>query len=167
MTLCVVNHRGCMSAKARFLKKLQDKSPGRGVFENKGQADIAEFQQQMNQLQENMTTWLTDTGIETNSTNVSLVEFLLGGRMFNIPGIQLRYENRTVKFTPVFLYGQGVTGCVEATLCAEGTTTPLCRLFMRCAEHDSWTWRPVGWSTRPGEAFNEDVFFNVVEGLLS
>lgn len=156
-----------MSAKARFLKKLQDKQPGRGAFENRGQADIAEFQQQMNQLQESMETWLTGTGIETASTTVSLVEFLLGGTVFSISGIQLRYENRMVKFTPVFLYGQGVTGCVEATLCAEGSTTHLCRLFMRCAEHNHWTWRPAGWSTRPGEPFNEEVFFNMVEGLLS
>lgn len=94
-----------MSAKERFLKKLQDKQPGRNVFENRAQADIAEFQQQMNQLQEKMETWLTGTGIQTQSTSVSLVELLIGGKTFSIPGIQLQYENRMVKFTPVFLYG--------------------------------------------------------------
>lgn len=156
-----------MSAKERFLKKLQDKQPGRGVFENKGQADIAEFQQQMTQLQENIETWLTDTGIQTKSTSVSLVEFLIGGKTFSIPGIQLLYENKTVKFTPVFLYGQGVTGCVEVSLFAEGAPVPLCRMFMRAAGHNHWTWRPAGWSTQPGEAFSEDVFFNMIEGLLS
>lgn len=156
-----------MSAKERFLKKLQDKQPGRGVFENKGQADIAEFQQQMTQLQESIETWLTDTGIQTKSTSVSLVEFLIGGKTFSIPGIQLLYENKTVKFTPVFLYGQGVTGCVEVSLCAEGAPVPLCRMFMRAAGHNHWTWRPAGWSTQPGEAFSEDVFFNMIEGLLS
>lgn len=156
-----------MSAKERFLKKLQDKQPGRTVFENKGQADIAEFQQQMTQLQENIETWLTDTGIQTESISVSLVEFLIGGKAFNIPGIHLRYENRMVKFTPAFLYGQGVTGCVEVSLCAEGAPVPLCRLFMRSAERNHWTWRPAGWSTQPGETFSEEIFFNMIEGLLS
>ncbi|KAB8310436.1 MULTISPECIES: hypothetical protein [Rahnella] len=156
-----------MSAKERFLKKLQDKQPGRNVFENRAQADIAEFQQQMSQLQEKMETWLTGTGIQTQSTSVSLVELLIGGKTFSIPGIQLQYENRMVKFTPVFLYGQGVTGCVEASLCGEGIPTSLCRLFMRSTEQNHWTWRPAGWSTQPGGVFSEDVFFNMIEGLLS
>ena len=61
-----------MSAKERFLKKLQDSHPHSGSFDNKGQADIAEFRQRMSELQENMQEWLTDTGIRVESTSVSL-----------------------------------------------------------------------------------------------
>jgi hypothetical protein len=63
----------------------------------------------MGQLQETMERWLTDTGISAEAVSVLLVEFLIGGRAFNVPGIHLRYENRMMKFTPVFLYGQGLS----------------------------------------------------------
>ena len=120
-----------MSAKERFLKKLQDSQPRTGSFENKGQADIAEFRQRITLLQENIEEWLEGTGIRVESTTVSLVECLIGGKSFSIPGIRLTYEDSQVTFTPVFLYGQGVTGCVETSLCTQGRVTVLCRLFMR------------------------------------
>ena len=155
-----------MSAKERFLKKLQDAQPLCGALENKGQADIAEFRLRMSQLQETMEAWLDGTGIRIESTAVSLVECLIGGRVFSVPGIQLHYENRRVSFTPAFLYGQGVTGCVDVSLCTEGSVNPLCRLFMRTGENRDWTWRPAGNSTSPGGAFSEDAFFGMVESLL-
>lgn len=155
-----------MSAKERFLKKLQDSKPRSGAYENKAQADIAEFCQKMSQLHETMEGWLDGTGIRTESTSVSLVEFLIGGMAFSVPGIHLHYQNKKVKFTPVFLYGQGVTGCVETSLCADANVMPLCRLFMRAGENTDWTWRPAGMSTAPGGVFGEDVFFEMIEGLL-
>lgn len=155
-----------MSAKARFLQKLQDTQIRNGVPENKSQADIAEFRKRMSQLQEKMEAWLTDTGIRAESTTVSLVELLAGGRAFSIPGIHLSYENRKVKFTPVFLYGQGVTGCVEVTLCTDNNVTPLCRMFMRSAESTDWTWSPSGMATGYRREFCEDAFYDMVEGLL-
>ncbi len=156
-----------MSAKARFLQKLQERRPRNGAFENKSQADIAEFCQKMQQLQESIEAWLTDTGVRTESVSVSLIEFLIGGRAFSVPGIHLRFENRLVKFTPLFLYGQGVTGCVEVSLCADGCVTPLYRLFMRAGENSSWTWRPAGIASGKGKMFGEDAFFEMIEGLLS
>jgi hypothetical protein len=155
-----------MSAKERFLKKLQDSQPRSGSFDNKGQADIAEFRQRMSTLQENMEEWLTDTGIRVENTSVSLVECLIGGKSFSVPGIQLQYEDRKVKFTPVFLYGQGVIGCVEASLCTQGDLTVLCRLFMQSGENRQWTWRPANAFTGPGGMFGEDAFFELVERLL-
>lgn len=156
-----------MSAKERFIKKLQNQQPRSGSFENKSHADIAEIRQRMSQLQGDMEDWLTGTGIQAESTTASLVELLAGGIAFTVPGITLRYENRRVKFTPVFLYGQGVTGCVEASLNADGRVTPLCRLFMRSSEGVNWTWRPSGLAVGSGGAFGEDVFFDVIGGLLS
>ncbi len=166
MTSAILNYRGRMSAKERFLKKLQDSQPRSGSFDNKGQADIAEFRQRMSELHENMEEWLTDTGIRLESTSVSLVECLIGGKSFSVPGIQLQYEDRKVKFTPVFLYGQGVTGCVEASLCTQGGVTVLCRLFMQAGENRHWTWRPANAFTGPGGTFDEDAFFELVGRLL-
>ena len=154
-----------MSAKERFLKKLQDSQPRSGSFDNKGQADIAEFRQRMSELHENMEEWLTDTGIRLESTSVSLVECLIGGKSFSVPGIQLQYEDRKIKFTPVFLYGQGVTGCVEASLCTQSGIIVLCRLFMQAGENRHWTWRPANAFDGPGGAFGEDAFFDLVERL--
>lgn len=155
-----------MSAKERFLKKLQDSQPRSGSFANKGQADIAEFRERMNLLQENMEEWLTGTGIRVERTDVSLVELLMGGKTFSVPGIRLQYEDKLVKFTPVFLYGHGVAGCVEASLSDQGHISVLCRLFMRAGEVSHWTWRPANAPTGPGGAFDEDAFFEMIAGLL-
>lgn len=154
-----------MTAKARFLKKLQAQQPQSGSFPNKGQADIAAFRQRMAQLQDEMEEWLTDTGIETETRSVTLIELLIGGRQFAVPGILLRYKNRTVKFIPAFLYGQGVTGCVEVSLCVDNNLTPLCRLFMRSGQDTNWRYCLPD---APGErrTFNEDAFFGIIEPLL-
>ncbi len=154
-----------MTAKARFLKKLQEQQPQSGSFTNKGQADIAEFRQRMTQLQDEMEEWLTDTGIQTETTSVTLIELLIGGRQFSVPAIVLRYKNRTVRFTPAFLYGQGVTGCVEVSLGVDNNVTPLARLFMRSGQDMDWRY---SLANAPGgrSAFCEDAFFAIIEPLL-
>ena len=155
-----------MSAKERFLKKLQDSQPRNGSFENKGQADIAEFRQRISLLQENMEEWLAGSGIRIESTSVSLIECLIGGKSFSVPGIRLLYGDRQVKFTPVYLYGQGVTGCLETSLGVQGSITILCRLFMRAGENKGWTWRPANPFSGPERTFGEEPFFELIEGLI-
>jgi hypothetical protein len=61
----------------------------------------------------------------------SVTDLLVEGGAFDIPGIVLHYDDRSVTFTPVFLYGQGVTGCVEAAFHTKGSISSLGRLFMR------------------------------------
>lgn len=155
-----------MSAKSRFLKKLQEQHPRSRSIGSKNLADIAAFRQQMTELKSQMEKWLTGTGITVDETSVSLVEMLAGGRAFSVPGIQLCYENRIVKFTPVFLYGQGVTGCVEMALCTQGLITPLYRLFMRSGKEVNWTYAIAGNMSPPHIVFNEDAFFNMISALL-
>ncbi|MGL4723109.1 MAG: hypothetical protein ACRCWW_01170 [Scandinavium sp.] len=154
-----------MTAKAQFLKKLQEQKSRTGA--EGSQADITEFRQRIGELQENMEAWLAGTGIGIESTAVSLIEYLIGGKVFNVSGILLRYENKTVAFTPVFLYGQGVTGCMEVTFCEGGKNTPACRLFMRSSESARWTWSPTGPGWTPRCEFNEDVFFDMMSRLLA
>ncbi|MGU3412096.1 hypothetical protein ACLBW0_04765 [Enterobacteriaceae bacterium C34A] len=148
------------------MKKLQEQHPRSRAFDSKSEADIAEFCERMSQLQETMENWLTDTGITVEAVSVSLVEFLIGGNTFSVPGIHLRYENRMVKFTPVFLYGQGVVGCVEVTLCTQGKIASLYRLFMRSSDDVSWTWSVSGNRAAPRVAFSEDAFFDMIGALL-
>lgn len=155
-----------MSAKARFLKKLQDQQPRSGLFDTKCQADIAEFCQQMGQLNENIESWLTDTGIGVEETIVSVLDSFASGSSFNVPGIVLNYEHRRVKFTPVFLYGQGVTGGVEVTFCADGQITSLYRLFMRSSDNSCWSYSAYGSTASSRLAFSEDVFFDMIGSLL-
>ncbi|WP_435952679.1 hypothetical protein [Dryocola sp. BD626] len=155
-----------MSAKERFFKKLQEKQPQAGVYACKSEADIAAFRLRMSELLGQIEEWLAGTDIRVESTSVSVVELLVGGKAFTVTGIALRYENRKVTFTPVFLYGQGVTGCVEVSLHASGSLTSVCRLFMRTSESSEWTWRPSGHSTLPGGVFCEEAFYNMISGLL-
>jgi hypothetical protein len=155
-----------MSAKAQFLKKLQDQQPRRRDFDSKSEADIADLRLRMGELQETMDTWLTDTGIRLESHDVMLSDLLVGGKTFTVAALSLHYDNRAIKFTPVFLYGQGVTGCVEVTLCVPGRITPVYRLFMRSSENSDWTCSPVGIPGARRSAFGEEAFFEIIAGLL-
>ncbi|HEX4500359.1 MAG TPA: hypothetical protein VH187_04185 [Scandinavium sp.] len=156
-----------MSAKARFLKKLQENQPRSGAFRSRYEADIAEFCERMEQLRGQMAEWLTDTGIQIENSVVPVVELLVGGTPFNVPGVVLVWESRKIKFTPLFLYGQGVTGCVEASLFAEGDTWAQCRLFMRSTENSGWTWQKMGPVQGQRRVFSEDAFFDMIDGLLA
>lgn len=69
----------------------------------------------MTQLQEQMDAWLMGAGVNVESFTAYVTDQLVQGGAFEIAGIVLRYDDRVVKFVPVFLYGQGVTGCVEVT----------------------------------------------------
>lgn len=155
-----------MTTKAQFLKKLQDQQSKKGAGEGGNQADIMEFRQRIGELQENMEAWLVGTGIDTEGTSVSLIEYLIGGKAFTVPGILLRYDNQTVEFTPVFLYGQGVTGCIEVTFSENGKSTSPYRLFMRSSEHTNWTWSPTGSGWAPRRLFDENAFFEMMSRLL-
>lgn len=157
-----------MSAKARFLNKLQQQQLSRHGFANRGQADIAEFCQRMNALMKQMEEWLVQTGIRIESHAISLSECLIGGEVFSVSEIGLHYQNRIITFTPVFLYAQGVTGGVDVTLCADGKMVPLRRLFMRSAGNvKTWTSIPAGKPASVRTAFTEETFFETIECLLS
>ncbi|SUI81574.1 Uncharacterised protein [Serratia quinivorans] len=154
-----------MSAKARFLQKLQDKHSCTGPYASKDQADLVAFCQCLGPLQENIETWLAETGITRINNHCALTEMLISNSAFTVPCFELHYENRG-EFTPVFLYGQGVTGCVDVTLVASQQTSALCRLFMRSAESQNWTYTPA---RKPGGqrvAFDEEAFFTVIAPLL-
>lgn len=155
-----------MSAKARFLQKLQDARPQASSHATKGLADMAEFRQRLGELRENIETWLAGAGIHIADTQCLLTEILISNAAFPIPCFALHYENRVIKFTPVFLYGQGVTGCVEATLIVGEQSSALCRLFMRSAESAEWTCTSACKPAGRRAAFDEDTFFAVIDALL-
>lgn len=155
-----------MSAKTQFLKKLQAQQSSPYSFKSKSQADIAELCMRMKLLQEQMEDWLVDTGVRPESTPVSLTDLLVEEGAFDVPGIILRYKNRSITFTPLFMYGHGVTGCVEVSLWAEEKATPLSRLFMRAGHIPGWSCTPPGTLFRPDRAFNEEGFFALIAALL-
>ncbi|MGC0878332.1 hypothetical protein WKG84_12580 [Pantoea agglomerans] len=155
-----------MSLKSQFLKKLQARKPAPILFTSKSQADIAEFRLRMMQLQEQMDAWLVGTGLNVETLSTSVTDLLVEGGAFEIDGIVLRYENRSVKFIPVFLYGRGVTGCVEVTLYAEGSVTSVGRLFMRADHFSDWSFTPPDALSRPGQSFDENTFFSLILALL-
>jgi hypothetical protein len=67
---------------------------------------------------------------------------LVEGGAFEISGIVLRYDNRAVKFMPIFLYGQGVAGCVEVTFFRVQVISQG-RLFMRVGSANDWIFTPL------------------------
>lgn len=153
-----------MSAKAHFLNKLQGQKARDS--ENRAEADIAAFRQRIGQLQESMETWLAGTDIRITTFNTPLIEFLIGGGTFSVPGIELRYQQRGIRFTPIYLYGQGVTGCMEVSLFTVGASNSLYRLFMRNGHQDAWSWLPASVLSRQSSLFDEDAFFTMIEPLL-
>ncbi|HED6238475.1 TPA: hypothetical protein R5X36_000557 [Enterobacter sichuanensis] len=155
-----------MSAKARFFRKLQDQHPRCEAFDTKAKADIAAFRLRISQLQASMDTWLAGTEIRTEATATVLVEFLIGGSAFSVPGITLHYGKRSIRFTPIFLYGPGVTGCIETCLHAPDAIRSLYRLFMRSGRQNDWTWCPAGVQGGDPARFDEEAFFTMIAPLL-
>ena len=155
-----------MSVKSQFLDKLQARQPAPALYLNKTQADITEFRLRMTQLQEQMDAWLEGTGLSVEAYSTSVTDLLVEGRVFDIDALVLRIDDRSVKFVPVFLYGQGVTGCVEATFHNGGLVTPLGRLFMRSGTVNNWTYVPPGALSPSGQGFDESTFFGLILALL-
>ncbi|ELN2578847.1 hypothetical protein RY966_004635 [Enterobacter kobei] len=155
-----------MSLKSQFLKQLQARQPAPVTSASRSQADIAEFHLRMTLLQEQMNAWLDGTGLNVERFSVSVRDLLAEVGAFDIDGIVLRVDDRAVKFTPVFLYGQSVTGCVDVILHAEGEITSVGRLFMRSGMVNNWTFIPPGVLSRPGQGFDESTFFGLILALL-
>ncbi|NLS55066.1 hypothetical protein [Hafnia alvei] len=156
-----------MSVKLEFFKKLQARQPEPASAISKSQADIVEFRLRMVQLQEQIDAWLAGTELNVEAFTVSVTDLLVDGGAFDIFAIALHYDDRVVKFLPVFLYGHGVTGCVEVSLCIDGKVIPQCRLFMRVGTNTHWACTSKGALSLPNRMFDEDAFFEMVDGLLS
>jgi hypothetical protein len=155
-----------MSVKSQFLKKLQDRQPVPASLGSKSQADIAEFRLRVEQLQTQMDEWLTGTGLNVKPLTVSVLDLLVEGGAFEISGIVLHYDSRAVKFMPIFLYGQGVAGCVEVTFCSGDKVISQGRLFMRVGNVNGWFFTPPDTSSRSGQLFDEGIFYGLILALL-
>jgi len=155
-----------MSVKSQFLDKLQARQPAPASSVSKSQADIAEFCLRMTQLKEQMDAWLEGSGLSVEAYSTSVTDLLVENGTFEITALVLRIDDRSVKFAPAFLYGQGVTGCVEATFHNGGLVTPLGRLFMRSVTVKNWTFVPLGALSPSGQAFDESTFFGLILALL-
>ncbi len=156
-----------MSVKSQFLDKLQARQSAPASSVSKSQADIAEFCLRMTQLKEQMDVWLEGTGLNVEAYSTSVTDLLVENGTFEITALVLRIDDRSVKFVPVFLYGQGVTGCVEATFHDGRHTTSLGRLFMRSGMVNNWTFIPLGVFIPPGAGvFDESTFFGLILVLL-
>lgn len=155
-----------MSVKSQFLEKLQARQPAPASSLSKTQADITEFRLRMTQLQEQMDAWLEGTGLSVEVYSTSVMDLLVENGTFEITALVLRIDDRSVKFVPAFLYGQGVTGCVEATFHNGGLMTTLGRLFMRSGTVNNWTFVPPGALSHSGQGFDESTFFGLILALL-
>jgi len=155
-----------MSVKSRFLEKLQTRQSAPASSVSRSQADIAEFCLRMAQLQAQMNAWLVGTGLNMEMVRTSVTDLLVEGKVFDIGALVLRIDDRSVKFVPAFLYGQGVTGCVEATFHDGGRVTPLGRLFMRSGTVKKWTFTPPGALSVSGQGFDESTFFDLILVLI-
>ncbi|EPC9790279.1 hypothetical protein ACR3Z7_003406 [Klebsiella variicola] len=155
-----------MSVKSQFLDKLQTRQSAPASSVSKSQADIAEFCLRMTQLKEQMDVWLEGTGLSVEAYSTSVTDLLVENGTFEITALVLRIDDRSVKFVPAFLYGQGVTGCVEATFHDGRYTTSLGRLFMRSGRVNNWTFTPSGALCPSGQGFDESTFFGLILALL-
>ncbi|UAN22303.1 hypothetical protein KGP25_00710 [Enterobacter sp. JBIWA003] len=155
-----------MSVKSQFLDKLQTRQSAPASSVSKSQADIAEFCLRMTQLKEQMDVWLEGTGLSVEAYSTSVTDLLVENGTFEITALVLRIDDRSVKFVPAFLYGQGVTGCVEATFHDGRYTTSLGRLFMRSGRVNNWTFTPSAALCPSGQGFDESTFFGLILALL-
>ncbi|MBT2092358.1 type VI secretion system lipoprotein TssJ [Enterobacter bugandensis] len=107
-----------------------------------------------------------DTGLNVSTVSASVSDLLVEGGAFEISGIVLRYDGRAVKFMPIFLYGQGVAGCVEVTFCSGENVISQGQLFMRVGRGSDWIFTPPDTPSRSGQLFDEGIFFGLILALL-
>lgn len=148
------------------MEKLQTRQSAPVSSVSKTQADIAEFRLRMAPLQEQMYAWLVGTGLNVDTVCTSVTNLLEEGGSFEIVALVLSIDERSVKFVPAFLYGQGVTGGVEATFHNGGFVTSLGRLFMRSGTVNNWTFVPSGALSLTKQGFDESTFFGLILALL-
>ena len=154
------------SVKTQFLRKLAAHRAKSRPFDSQVQADIAAFGQSITQLQTQMQAWLEGSGIESELTAEALTDLLAGQQAFPLPGIRLRYAERAIALSPLFLYGHGVMGCLDISLRADGRRTPLGRLFMRAGARSGWVWVRSGQHPASEEGLTEEAFFSLLSTLL-
>ncbi|MFP2270861.1 hypothetical protein [Enterobacter ludwigii] len=114
-----------------------------------------------------MDAWLEGTGLNEETLTTSVTDLLVEYGSLEITDLFLCVDDQSVKFTPVFLYGQGVTGCVEVTLHAEGCVISLGRLFIRAGHFSDWTFNPPGMLLRTVQPFDQITSFCLILALLS
>lgn len=153
-----------MSAKMQFMKKLRSYRPAPPVSGSKSEKDIAAFCESMSLLQEKTERWLEGTGIETETFSATVTDLLVDRKTFNVPAFRLRFHDKTLTFLPVYLYGQGTTGCVEVS--GALSPAPLCRLFMRAGHYREWTCSRAGTEADAMRLFDEEAFFDIAGMLL-
>lgn len=154
------------SAKTQFLTKLRAHRSVSRPFDNQVQADIAALSRRIADLKMRAEAWLDGTGIEVGTSNEQLTDLLAGQQAFPLPGIRLRYAERTIAFSPLFLYGHGVTGCLEISLRCGGRRSPLGRLFMRAGRHEGWMLARTALHSDAEESLTEEAFFSLLAPLL-
>lgn len=155
-----------MSAKLQFMKKMKISQPTLLPEVSKSQADIAEFRLRMEHFKEKMCGWLTGTGLQPEMFTITVRDPMVKGGAFDISCIALHHEDRAVRFMPIFLYGQGGCGCVEATVHCGGHVTTLGRLFMRTGSLSDWTLSLPDVTLFPGPLFDEDTFYDLILALF-
>lgn len=155
-----------MSAKSQFFQKLEATRQPPPPPKNKGQADIAAFRLQMEQMYENIQQWLDGSDLSITSRDIPIVELLLGNSSFLVTEITVILDNRSLNFTPLYLYGQGVTGCTEVSLTLQGQQSVLYRLFMRSGNAIGWTFSQMNTLDSKERAFDEESFFGMLNHLL-
>jgi hypothetical protein len=161
-----------VSARERFLKRVQQKHnttvPGDGTVD----ADVQVFCQRMDELAQQVQQWFEGSGIEVIIATKTLQDLSTVGRSLNsgvsrydITTIRLQNDTRNVSILPEQLYQKGSKGCVTLTVDAPGCSPGKQYFYLSMAPESGWFIRAEHQAVSGKTIMTEDVFFRAIENL--
>lgn len=161
-----------MSARERFLKRVQQKQnttvPGDGTVD----ADIQAFCQRMDELAQQVQQWFNGSGIDVVIGTTSLQDLSTIGRSLNsgasrydITTIKLQNDTRSVSILPEQLYQKGQKGCLTMTVEMPDLEPTRQHFYLSMAPEAGWFIRVEHQAVSGKTIMTEDVFFRAIENL--
>ena len=157
-----------MSAKDRFLKKVQQRQAGITCAKPSVEADIQAFQWRMDDLAQQISQWFEGTCITVTSGrkhihDLSTLGYSLGSGIcrYDITTIRLHNGDRSVSITPEQLCREAETGRV--VMCVEAAESQVYLLSM--APEKGWYIRSEHQSVKDKVVMTEEHFFRAIDRL--
>lgn len=159
-----------MSSMDSFFKKVEENNKAQEDSKKKYLADVEEFRTKTDSLFNEVMSWFSGSPIQASKSQTRLVE---DGDAFSISTLALKNGEKTLKITPISLYGWGAMGMIEVSIYnpsrAPNTTKFEIRLHDSASQRKDWTIIYGGMperNVRPqrGE-FNQEHFFTLIESF--
>lgn len=161
-----------MSARERFLKKVQQNNTGIPPSKKTAEAEILVYRQRMDDFAQQISQWFAGTSIEVVLTtkhihDLSTIGFSLSSGIcrYDITAICLQNGNRSVSITPEQLCRGAERGCVIMRVDVLSCLSVPQIFYLSMAPESGWFIRREQQGVKENVIMTEDLFFQAIDKL--